>query len=139
MGEEWAKQLASLGFNVVIHGRSESKLSAVKAAIVAKYPSIEVKTAIADASACPPNLADLRTILDAKSDMKLTVVINNLGVVSQSYPLLEEVPEEELMAQIAANALFPTLVAQKALPLLKRNQPSLMVNVTSLGAFAPTP
>lgn len=139
MGEEWAHQLAGLGFNVIVHGRNESKLADIKAKIESKNSSIKVKTAIADASACPPNLAQLRDILDAKSDLKLTVVVNNIGVVSQSYPLLEEVPEEELMAQVSTNALFPTLVAQKALPLLKRNQPSLMVNVTSLGAWAPTP
>jgi len=139
MGEEWALQLAGLGFNVIVHGRSESKLTAIKSTIESKNPSIQVKTAIADASACPPNLNQLRDILDPKSDLKLTVVVNNIGVVSQSYPLLEEVPEAELMSQIATNALFPTLVAQKSLPLLKKNQPSLMVNVTSLGAWAPTP
>ncbi|UZJ54395.1 hypothetical protein CBS101457_003715 [Exobasidium rhododendri] len=139
MGEEWAHQLAGLGFNVIVHGRNASKLATLKGTIESKNPAIKVKTATADAGACPPNLDQLRDILDSKSDLKLTVVVNNVGVVSQSYPLLEEVPEAELLSQISTNALFPTLVAQKALPLLKRNQPSLMVNVTSLGAWAPTP
>lgn len=139
MGEEWALQLAALGFNIIVHGRNESKLASIKATIESKNPSIKVKTAIADAGACPPNLNQLRDILDPKSDLKLTIVINNVGVVSQSYPLLEEVPEKELLSQISTNAFFPTFVAQKSLPLLKRNQPSLMVNVTSLGAWAPSP
>lgn len=137
MGQEWAYQLAALGFNIIIHGRNQSKLDSVKSTITSNNSSIQVKTAIADAGACPPNLKELIDIF--KSNLKLTIVINNVGVVSQSYPLLEEVPEEELLAQITTNALFPTLVAQKSLSLLKQNQPSLMVNVASLGAYAPTP
>jgi 17beta-estradiol 17-dehydrogenase / very-long-chain 3-oxoacyl-CoA reductase len=137
MGQEWAYQLAALGFNVIIHGRNQSKLDSVKATIKTKSPSVEVKTAIADAGACPPKLDQLLDIF--KSGLKLTIVINNVGVVSQSYPLLEEVPEEELLSQVTTNAIFPTLVAHKTLPLLKQNQPSLMVNVASLGAWAPTP
>jgi 17beta-estradiol 17-dehydrogenase / very-long-chain 3-oxoacyl-CoA reductase len=139
MGEEWALQLAALGFSIIAHGRSESKLAALTTTITSKYPSIKVKTVVADAGAFPPKVKQLGEMLNVTSGLNMTVVINNIGVVTQSYPLLEEVAEEELVSQIATNAIFPTLVAQKALPLLKKNQPSLMVNVASLGAYAPTP
>lgn len=139
MGEEWSYQLASLGFNIILHGRNETKLASTKASIQSKYSSIQVKTAMADAGACPPNLHQLIDVLNPKSSLRLTVVINNVGVVSQSYPLLEEVTEEELLSQISTNTVFPTMIAQRSLPLLKQNQPSLMVNITSLGAWAATP
>lgn len=137
MGEEWVYQLAALGFNIIIHGRNESKLAFTKSSVQSKHPSIQVKTVVADCGACPPDLSQLEDIF--RSNLKLTIVVNNVGVVSQSYPLLEDVPTQELLSQISTNAIFPTLVAQRSLPLLKKNQPSLMVNVASLGAWAATP
>lgn len=156
MGEEWAHQLAALGFNLIIHGRSQAKLDAVRAAILAKHATVDVKTAIADAGALPPNLGELEALLPALSqssssssssssspspgkEARITVLINNIGVTSKAFPLFEEAPTEDLLQQIAINDVFPTILTQRVLPTLKRNQPSLIVNVTSMGAWAPSP
>jgi len=144
MGEEWAKQLADLGFNLILHGRSSDKLSTLKQSILSKSNSssstpIEIKTFISDASQSPPRLDGLSELLNQGQGLNLTIVINNIGVVGKGYPCLEECREEEILSMIAGNAIFATLVANKTLASLKKSQPSLMVNVTSLGAWAPSP
>lgn len=136
MGEEFGYQLAGLGFNVILHGRNASKLAAVRSTIESKHPNVQVRTVAVDASQYPPKLDEFTTVL---RDVKLTVLINNIGIVSQNYPLLEEETEAELAAQLITNNMFPTMLASLALPYLKKNQPSLMVNMASLGAWAPTP
>lgn len=143
MGYEWASQLAALGFSILLHGRSEAKLEKTKAEILAKLEdnhSIEIRLVVADAGLTPPNLAGLNEAL-ADEKMNLRVVVNNIGITNEDYPLLEDLGEEDVLKMVALNATFPTLVARKTLPLLKKqsNTPSLMVNVASLGAWAPSP
>ena len=136
MGEEYAIQLADLGFHLVIHGRSASKLNSVGARIQAKRPEVHVRTLAIDASAHPHELGELETVL---AEVRLTVLVNNVGVVTQDYPLLEEQAASQIASQLSVNTLFPTIMAAKALPVLKRNEPSLMINMASLGAWAPAP
>jgi 17beta-estradiol 17-dehydrogenase / very-long-chain 3-oxoacyl-CoA reductase len=136
MGEEYACQLAELGFHLVIHGRSASKLSSVAATVKSKCPEIKVRTLAINASANPHELGELKTVL---SELRLTILVNNIGVVTQDYPLLEEQDDSQIASQIAVNTLFPTVMAANALPVLKRNEPSLMINMASLGAWAPSP
>lgn len=151
MGEEWAHQLAALGFNLILHGRSQTKLDAVRALLLRTHPAIDIKTVIADAGTLPPDLGEFEALLPALShssssstpfpgeEPRITVLINNVGVTSKAFPLFEEAPTEDLLQQIAINDVFPTILTQRVLPTLKRNQPSLIVNVTSMGAWAPSP
>ncbi|PWN54022.1 NAD(P)-binding protein [Violaceomyces palustris] len=154
MGEEWAHQLASQGFNLILHGRSHQKLERVKSEILAKTSSSssssssssgftpEIRFLISDASSHHQPDGEFESSLqELLSDprVKLTVAINNLGVVLKGYPLLEEVTSEQISQLIVANATFPCVLSSKLLPHLKANQPSLLVNVSSLGAWAPSP
>lgn len=145
IGLEWARQLAQLGFSVLLHGRNPEKLQTVRGEIIASLPEtirekVTIQPIVADASkASTDGLGELTTHLSAHPDFNLRIVINNIGVVHDGYPLLEEVNDEEIATTIASNITFSTLVAAKTLPLLKRNQPSLMVNTSSLAAYAPGP
>jgi 17beta-estradiol 17-dehydrogenase / very-long-chain 3-oxoacyl-CoA reductase len=136
MGEEYAFQLAELGFHLVIHGRNASKLSSVAANIKSKSPQVHVRTLAIDASANPHELDELKDVL---SELRLTILVNNIGVVTQDYPLLEEQDASQIASQLSVNTLFPTIMAAYALPVLKRNEPSLMINMASLGSWAPAP
>lgn len=140
MGEEWAKQLANLGFNLILHGRSNDKLSTLKSQIQSSTNnSIDIQSFVSDASQNPPDLSQLSELLKSQQDLNLTIVINNIGVVGKGYPCLEENEDEEILKMIAGNAVFATMIASKTLASLKKSQPSLMVNITSLGAWAPSP
>lgn len=145
IGLEWARQLSHLGFSILLHGRNGEKLQKVRTEIEASLPEtlrgkVTIKPVIADAATVTSNgLGEISTHLSAGSELNLKVVVNNLGVVHDAYPLLENVEEGEIMSMIASNISFSTLVAAKALPLLKKNQPSLMINTSSLAAYAPGP
>jgi 17beta-estradiol 17-dehydrogenase / very-long-chain 3-oxoacyl-CoA reductase len=141
MGEEWAYQLAKLGFNVIIQGRNQSKLEVVKETILGKFRcNVEVVLLVCEATVFPNEklTSTLTNLIDSK-DVSLTVVINNLGVQSEGYPILEEQTTENLAEIIVANAIFPAEVSRICLPKLKACQPSLLVTVTSIGAYTPTP
>lgn len=145
IGYEWARQLANLGFSVLLHGRNPEKLNGVRDGILSQLPEairekVQVKPVIADASsAATSGLGDITTHLTENPDLNLRVVINNIGVVQEDYPLLEKISDEDIASTISSNITFSTLVSAKTLPLLKKHQPSLMVNTSSLAAYAPGP
>lgn len=147
MGEEWGKQLAHWGFNVILQGRNRSKLEAVRSSILsAPHPhhaagdAVDVRLLVCEATVWPNAGLDagLDEILSDES-IRLTVVINNLGTNSGHFPRLDEETQEEMSSVIISNALFPAEVCRRTLPALKRHQPSLLSNVTSIGAWAPPP
>jgi 17beta-estradiol 17-dehydrogenase / very-long-chain 3-oxoacyl-CoA reductase len=142
MGEEWAYQLAKLGFNVIIQGRNKSKLQVVKEAILTKFKCpVHVEILVSEATIYPNgNLTQtLTSLLSENKDLNLTVVINNLGVQTEGYPRLEDLTSEQMAEVVLANAFFPAEVTRICLPMLKRCTPSLLITVTSIGAYAPTP
>lgn len=141
MGEEWAYQLAKLGFNVIIQGRNRGKLEVVKETILKKFKcSVDIILLVTEATIYPnENLTKTLTKLVNSDKIQLTVVINNLGVQSEGYPILEDQTSENMAEIIIANAIFPAEISRICLPKLKLCQPSLLVTVTSIGAYTPTP
>jgi 17beta-estradiol 17-dehydrogenase / very-long-chain 3-oxoacyl-CoA reductase len=140
MGEEWALQLAALGFNVIIQGRNKGKLETVRSQIHKLAPDADVRLLVTEATVYPnPALTEgLAKLLD-EPDVRLTVVISNLGVNELSYPKLDEQSSESVAGIVLANAFYPAEVARICLPHLKRHEPSLLVTVTSIGCWAPPP
>lgn len=131
IGHQLAHQLATMGFNVILHGRNQSKLDAVKADLVRKHPQREFRTIVIDASLASAKEAS--TYLVPIQDVNLTVLINNAGGVTDStIGSLDKLPSEKLYTDIAVNAIFPTLLTQQAIPLLEREPAGLIVNVGSL-------
>lgn len=140
MGEEWALQLADLGFNVIIQGRSSSKLEKVKSNILERSPKCDVILLITEATIYPnPALSQGLSKILKDEEIRLTIVINNLGVVSEGYPRLEDESTEEMAQVIIANTFFPAEVTRITVPYLKKFGPSLLVTVTSMGFKAPPP
>ncbi|PWN31195.1 NAD(P)-binding protein, partial [Meira miltonrushii] len=148
MGEEWAYQLAHHGFNVIIQGRNRKKLEVVRETIVSRQiykdtpkrrKSSTTKREETDEVKRTPSSSRKGNAILSKKDVRLTVVINNLGVQSEGYPRLEDLTKEEMAGIVIANSLFPAEVTRKCMTSLKQNQPSLLVTVTSIGAWTPTP
>lgn len=154
MGYEWARQLALLGFSILLHGRSQAKLDEARGKILeevhaAKSSSdVEVRALVADAGSTPPSLGDVGAVLDSfagsegaeRPEGELRVVVNNIGITDESYPTLESLGDEDVIRMVSLNAVFPSLVAKRALPALKgASGPTLLINVSSLGAYAPSP
>lgn len=129
-----------MGFNLIIQGRNRSKLEKVKSAILVRVPEAIIRLLVTEATIYPNEAltTGLTEMLQAP-DVRLTVVINNLGTVSTGLPLLEEETSSTLAQVIISNAFFPAEISRITLPHLKRHQPSLLGVVTSLGAWNPPP
>jgi 17beta-estradiol 17-dehydrogenase / very-long-chain 3-oxoacyl-CoA reductase len=141
MGEEWAYQLAELGFNVILQGRNRSKLEVVKQEILRRPASQarDVKLLVTEATIWPnkPLTEGLKAIV-SDPEVRLTIVINNLGINTVHYPKFEE-EGDEVAEIIIANSMFPAEVTRLTLGSLKKHQPSLLVTITSMAWKSPPP
>lgn len=135
IGLELARELLSAGFNVYLHGRNPSKLAAVKASLLHEaHPDRRIETLLADAT--DPNLdysALAQRVSSTPDSGPLKILINNAGGIPQppTFSPLDTLPAENIDAQIALNARFPTRLTAALLPLLKSNSPSLVINAGS--------
>ncbi|KAJ4193938.1 hypothetical protein NW767_010178 [Fusarium falciforme] len=132
IGRSFALELASKGFNVVIHARNKSKLEAVEAELHAKFPSCEVRCLIVDASA--PSEWNFEHIAASVSDVSIKVLVNNVGAtmpIGHEFDTLDNYTADELHASISTNAVFPMLLTAALMPNLLNNQPALILNVGS--------
>lgn len=157
IGRGFAAELAKQGFNVVLHGRNYAKLSSVMLQLQERHPDRSFRVLVADASkiAClncirpghghmhthdtdshtadtpPVDFDALRAALD---DLNLTVLVNNAGggALNPTFLSLGESSEARITGNVSLNALFPLHLTRALLPTLRRNSPSLVVNVSSL-------
>ena len=119
IGKQTALELARLGAEVWIHGRTRDKAERVaeqvgaRGAFVADLASLdEVRALAADVEARAPSL---------------DVVVHNAGVFEETRALSADGYERTL----AVNHLAPFLLTHLLLPLLEAHRPSRVVNVSS--------
>jgi 17beta-estradiol 17-dehydrogenase / very-long-chain 3-oxoacyl-CoA reductase len=91
IGLELARELLAQGFNVLIHGRNETKLEGVKKSLLEQHPERSVDIVVADAA--DPDL-DYNAIVKKANSVSgpLTVLINCVGGITTNpiYLPLEE-------------------------------------------------
>jgi 17beta-estradiol 17-dehydrogenase / very-long-chain 3-oxoacyl-CoA reductase len=147
IGKAFSHELASHGFNVVIHGRSQSKLDATETEMRSAHPDREFRQLVADASLVPcmnclndqehgtqhTPAVNFDSIVASLSDLHLTVVISNAGNgPDPTYGTLETYPQSMLTSVVALNALFPLHLLAHIIPTLLKNSPSLVIQIGSL-------
>ncbi len=134
IGEELAHQLATHGFNVVLHGRRPPALQLLKAKLEKTHPGRTFRIFVADAAqSFAVGGAPLDDWAASMEDINLTVVINNAGgVASRDFSTLDALSPERLIADASVNAMFPTLLLKQLIPLLSRNAPGLILNIGSM-------
>jgi len=129
IGKAISLELARTGFNMIIHGRNEDKLNAVRQEILNINESLKVVTIVHDGAK--------ETELDIYSirSLPITVLVNNVGVG----PVKEfgKLSNMEIEDTINLNILFPTHLSNALLPYL--SGPSLILNVSSYAALYPPP
>jgi len=131
IGKCLAHELAGAGFDVILHGRSETKLAAARAELAAAFPGRAFRSLLADAGRTDPDFAALVAPL---ADLNITVLINNAGggPSDPTYSTLDAQPAPSLLATVSLNALFPALLTAALLPRLEAARPALVVNISSL-------
>ncbi|KAH8894323.1 NAD(P)-binding protein [Thozetella sp. PMI_491] len=135
LGVAFAHELASSGFNVIIHGRNRSKLEGIKAGIEEKH-RVQVRLLVIDAEHEPTSFDEAsykafdKAIEEAAADIKLTLLVNNIGVLGTWEPIAER-PPDGIDRMINMNVGFPTQLTRKLLPILAASGPSFILNVSS--------
>ncbi|ODM16247.1 hypothetical protein SI65_08246 [Aspergillus cristatus] len=132
IGFGFAEELSERGFNVFLHGRNREKLSRRQEELQAKFPNIKYKIIVSDAADI---YEDVNLIPNEIGDAKLTVLVNNVGGETQAYRGLTELSYQDVRTTINTNATFMTQITRVLLPVLEKNGPSLILNISSIAAY----
>lgn len=137
IGLEFATQLASQRFNVILVSRTASKLETLATAISSKYPAIKTKThAIDFASATSEDYKSLAKII---GDLDVAILINNVGL-SHSIPVpFALTPAKEMRDIVAVNVNATLAVTSLVLPGMQDRKRGLILTMGSFGGLLPTP
>lgn len=128
IGRETAKLLRAGGHDLLLHGRSDTKLTAIEGAVGAVEGVGQIRTYRADLS----SISAVRRLADdvLESEAKLDVLINNAGVFAMSDPIIEG----GLDARFMVNTIAPYILATQLANLLGADD--RIVNLSS-AAHAP--
>ncbi|KPI36143.1 Very-long-chain 3-oxoacyl-CoA [Cyphellophora attinorum] len=134
IGLALSDQLATAGFNVLLHGRNEAKLTRIQSELARAHPKREFRTIAVDASAF--TTADINRIAAAVAELPLTVLINNVGgtaPLSSNFKHFECMTPTEIQALYSLNVQFPLQLTCALLPQLTANkqQPTLILTCGS--------
>ena len=145
IGLSFARVLSAKGFNVILHGRNESKLQAVIADLQKTYPKTLYRIVIADASNSHGMNSSIEAIASSLHDLPgpLTVLINNVGGAAnlrRAFLPLREYTSTDADGVINLNARFTTQLTRALLPTLSaNNQRGIVMNVSSLAGVIGLP
>ncbi|OQO07222.1 hypothetical protein B0A48_07792 [Cryoendolithus antarcticus] len=138
IGKGFTHELAGRGCNLVLHGRTTSKLEALKIELQAAHPGVDVRILVLDAQKDvydPSKMAS--SISSALDGISLRILINNIGGNGGSgaagplfVPFTSQSPSQ-LDAWLDISSRFPTQLTRQCLPHLTQHQPSLILNIGS--------
>ncbi len=121
IGLETAKHLASLGHDLVLHGRNLDKLAAARGAVEERRPGSVVATEPADLS----NLADVDALGEKAANHRIELLVNNAGVYHTDHPMTGS----GLDVRFVVNTIAPYRLTRLLLPALPAD--GRVVNLSS--------
>ena len=125
IGKETAEGLAKLGASVVFTSRDIKKGEYVKDEIISKTKNNNINVIFCDLASFESIRTCYKKFLNQYNSMD--VLINNAGVLNLKRTLTKDCIE----TNFAINYLAPFLISNLFLPLLKKNNQSRIINVTS--------
>ncbi|PLB48522.1 NAD(P)-binding protein [Aspergillus steynii IBT 23096] len=131
IGYAYAEELVSRGFGVILLGHKPDELQQAESKLKSMPGQPKIKLITLDAITATP--AEIDSALDPVKEMHLSILINNVGGVTAqpSFKSFVEYSATEIEAIINLNARFMAHVTHILLPSLKRNGPSLVLNMSS--------
>lgn len=136
IGKEYALQLASRGYNIVLVSRTKSKLNALAVDIQGKY---KVQTNVHAMDFAANKDADYKALGELIQALDVSILINNVGQ-SHDIPVpFAETKEEELRDIITINCLGTLRITQLVVPSMIQRKGGLILTMASFGGVMPTP
>lgn len=126
IGKESACELAAAGHRVVVHGRAPERAEAARRQVIERSGNKSVAAAVGD-------FRSLQAVADMAHDVSarfpdLSLLINNAGVKVNE----RRETDDGFEMTFQVNYLAPVLLTRLLLPLLRRNAPARVVNVSSM-------
>ncbi|KAK9312630.1 hypothetical protein V1522DRAFT_234030 [Lipomyces starkeyi] len=137
IGLGFAQELCARGFNVFLHGRNLEKLRRIQETLRQEYPTRQTRTIVYDASQISASIDDIASQIGETT--RLTVLINNVGGMGMMMPCpyinLQDFTFQDMQSVLNVNATFSAHITRVLLPLLLKNQPGLIINISSTTKF----
>jgi short-subunit dehydrogenase len=135
LGEEFAFQLAEQGFSLLLVARREQRLQQIQQQILLKHPEVKVFYLGVDLTGQESGL-QIMAYLQSQS-LLLTGLINNAGLGQRGAFSQSELSRQMEMLQVNINSLVS--LTHLAIPLLREQANSFIINVASTAAFQAGP
>lgn len=129
LGRATAEALADLGARVVLVGRSEARLGAVRDALIARHGVDRFPIVVADMGSLASVRSAVRHVLATED--RLDVLVDNAGAI---YPE-RIIGPDGIEATLAIMAVAPFVLVSGLLPLLERSGDARVIGVTSGGMY----
>jgi len=131
IGRACARELASLGADVLMVARDEVHLELARAELAEEFPQREILALAGDLSAAEPRLEVFDWVADL--DMPLSLLINNVGSNVSKNAL--DYSEQEYRAIIDTNVIAAFEMSRLAHPHLVEHANAAIVNVGSVSGL----
>jgi short-subunit dehydrogenase len=135
LGVEFANQLAPRVKRLLLVARREDALNEVRRKLIEANPRVDVLVFAADISTAAGREQTLGFI--NCHSFALNLLINNAGV--GDYGDFATAESDRIQNQIDLNVTALVQLTHSLLPILKRNQPSAILNVSSIAGELPRP
>ncbi|KAI0478393.1 3-ketoacyl-CoA reductase [Xylariaceae sp. FL0804] len=137
LGKEYATQLASKGFNLVLVSRTLPKLETLAQELEAKFGGLQTK--VLDMDFAANNDADYERLAQLVDGLDVGILINNVGQ-SHSIPVPFTLTEKEEMQSIVTINCMGTLRTTRIVaPGMQSRKRGLIITMGSFGGWLPTP
>ena len=135
LGAEFARQLSATASRIVLVGRREERLNKIAASLKDSAPGLQLDCFKSDLS-----IASERERLAAwivREQIPVNLLINNAGLGDLGP--FDSAPWERLSPMLEVNITALTHLTHLLLPMLRAQQPSAILNVSSVAGFYPLP
>jgi uncharacterized protein len=135
IGEQFARQLATRGVNLVLVARNQVRLQSLADQLKTAHPDVEVTVIPADLSV-PSAAAELAEKL-ATAEMTVDMLVNNAGF--GSHDLFVDEDPDNVAREIQLNCGSVVALTARLLPGMLARGRGGVLNVASTSAFQPVP
>lgn len=132
IGAAFAEILAAEGYNLLICGRREAKITSFASELILRH-SVEVRVLLAELSM--ESEVD-RLVAEIQELQEVSMLINNAGFGMAGYFSENPVRHHEMLA---VHVVAPIRLIEAVLPSMKRNRRGSIINVSSVASYFPTP
>jgi short-subunit dehydrogenase len=132
IGAEYAKRFAREGYDLIITGRREAKIRAL-ADELSHENNVNVEVILIELS----NTEEVEDFLERIKEKDIDVLVNNAGFGTLRFFHKEPLQIQEDMVDV--NVLCAMKLTYVILPKMLKKGNGIIINVSSAGAFLPTP